>query len=131
MSIYPKIPYEIGRDSTVLQCNRVSDKLVKVKPDLPGNVILIHGVNDVGVSYDQAEQGLCAGLNSRLAWGNQFQSADYRMPRKDDLGKLEPDPDAVFFKRQLKEGQHTPVIPFYWGFREAEGNYKTGAQTPH
>jgi len=122
MSIYQKLDYEIGRDTSVLQCKPLTDKLVKVKPNLPGAVIVIHGVNDVGVSFGEVEQGLCAGLGERLDYKGRFQSADYRMPgdqgHEDDNSKVEPDPDAVFFKRQLKEGHHTPVIPFYWGYSE-------------
>ena len=34
---------------------------------LPGVVIFVHGVNSDGEWYDAAEQGLCAGLNARLA----------------------------------------------------------------
>ncbi len=127
MSGYRPPAYEIGRDTSVLQSNRLCDKLVQCKPHLPGAVILIHGVNDVGVSYDQAEQGLCAGLGDRLAWGDRFQSGSYRMPVKDDQDKLEDDPDAVFFKRQLREGHHTPVIPFYWGYREESERAMTQA----
>lgn len=123
MGLYPKIPYEAGRDTSVLQCNRLSDKTIAVRPDLAGNIIIIHGVNDVGVGYDQVEQGLCAGLNQRLS--AHMQPAGYRMPNKDDKNKLEDDPDAVFFKRRFDENTHSPVIPFYWGYAEAFKQSKT------
>lgn len=116
MGIYPKIPYEAGRDSSVLRCDRLSDKTVAVQPDLPGNIIVVHGVNDVGVSYDAVEQGLCAGLNQRLSISTR--PARYRMPVKGDKDKLEDDPDDVFFKRKLDKNSFSPVIPFYWGFAE-------------
>lgn len=116
MGIYPKIPYEAGRDSSVLRCNRISDKTVAVQPDLPGNIIVVHGVNDVGVSYEQVEQGLCAGLNQRLSISTR--PAGYRMPAKGDKDKLADDPDAVFFKRKLDKNTFSPVIPFYWGYAE-------------
>ncbi|MBB5366527.1 MULTISPECIES: hypothetical protein [unclassified Janthinobacterium] len=32
----------------------------------PGIIIFVHGVNSDGEWYEQAEQGLCAGLNTRL-----------------------------------------------------------------
>jgi hypothetical protein len=67
MGLYPKIKYDAGKHSCVLQPNRLGDTPVKVRPDLPGNIIVIHGVNDVGEGYDAVEKGLCAGLNKRLS----------------------------------------------------------------
>ena len=40
------------------------------------------------------------------------------MPSAADNEKLEEDPDAVFFKRTVTEDTNTPIIPFYWGYRE-------------
>ena len=116
MGLYAKIPYVGGEDTSVLQSGRRADKTVAVKPDLPGNVIVIHGVNDVGVGYSAVEEGLCAGLNKRLSVG--LVPAGYRMPTVDDMGKLVDDPDALFFKRQVDKTTFSPVIAFYWGFRE-------------
>jgi hypothetical protein len=122
--LYPRKQYCIGQDNSVLQCNRQTDKTVNVKPDLPCNVIVIHGVNDVGVAYGAVEQGLCAGLDVRLhqtkdGKPGQFVPGTYRMPSEKDKDLLEADPDAVFFKRAIDNKVHSPVIPFYWGFREA------------
>lgn len=131
MSRYPKCDYEAGSDSTVLQCGRGDrPKTVAVAPDLPGNVILVHGVNDVGVSYAQVEAGLCAGLRERLEQ-RTLEAANYRMPAADDAKRLEPDPDAVFFKRTATQRTHNPVIPFYWGYRPAKGDYKSFRNTAH
>ena len=116
MALYSKIPYVGGEDTSVLQSGRVSDKTVAVKPDLPGNVIVIHGVNDVGVGFNAVEDGLCAGLNKRLSVG--LVPAGYRMPNVDDKGKLVDDPDALYFKRHVNKNTFSPVIPFYWGYRE-------------
>ncbi|WP_426208512.1 T6SS effector phospholipase Tle3 domain-containing protein [Massilia sp. TWP1-3-3] len=116
MALYSKIPYVGGEDTSVLQTGRKSDKTVAVKPDLPGNVIVIHGVNDVGVGFSAVEEGLCAGLNKRLSVG--LVPAGYRMPTVDDKGKLVDDPDALFFKRHVTNETFSPVIPFYWGYRE-------------
>ena len=116
MALYSKIPYVGGEDTSVLQTGRKSDKTVAVRPDLPGNVIVIHGVNDVGVGFNAVEEGLCAGLNKRLSVG--LVPAGYRMPTVDDMGKLVDDPDALFFKRRVDKNTFSPVIPFYWGFRE-------------
>ncbi|WP_157272111.1 T6SS effector phospholipase Tle3 domain-containing protein [Azohydromonas aeria] len=133
MSRYCRTTHEQGADSSVLQCERKTDKLVAVTPQLPGNVIVVHGVNDVGVSFEQVEKGLCAGLNERLGWGDlaPLQPASYRMPTPEDAKRLEPDPDAVFFKRQAQPGQHSPVIPFYWGYRAAPDNFTPDTRTDH
>lgn len=118
MSIYPKVPYMVGKDVTLLQCERKICKKVAIRRNLPGNIIVIHGVNDLGVSYQAVEHGLCEGLKERL--GRGFAPASYRMPVAADKDKLEEDPDAVFFKRSFNEETNSPVIPFYWGYREVE-----------
>jgi hypothetical protein len=122
---YPKIEYVVKRESTVLQCNRVRDKVIEVPRDAPGNIILVHGVNDVGMGYSAAEEGLCAGLQERLA--RYFKPGEYKMPgeTKKDKDTVEVDPDAVFFKRQVKPGTDSPVIPFYWGYTERPRETKT------
>lgn len=116
MGLYPKVSYVVGKDVTVLHCERKVCKKVRIRRNLPGNMIIIHGVNDVGVSYQAVEDGLCAGLQARL--GRGFTPASYRMPLASDQDKLEDDPDAVFFKRTFTEQTTSPVIPFYWGYRE-------------
>ena len=119
MSIYPKVPYVVGKDVSLLQCERNVCKKVAIRRNLPGNIIVVHGVNDLGVSYQAVEHGLCDGLKERL--GRGFTPASYRMPVAADKDKLEDDPDAVFFKRNFNEDTNSPVIPFYWGYREVEG----------
>lgn len=120
---YPRKQYCIGQESSVLQSNRKADKTVDLKPDLPCNVIVIHGVNDVGVAFGAVEQGLCAGLGARLhqtreGQPSHFVPGTYRMPSEADKEVVQEDPDAVFFKRAFDTHTHSPVIPFYWGFRE-------------
>jgi len=120
---YPRKQYCIGQESSVLQSNRKADKTVDLKPDLPCNVIVIHGVNDVGVAFGAVEQGLCTGLGARLHQTREgqpthFVPGTYRMPSEADKDVVHEDPDAVFFKRVFDESTHSPVIPFYWGFRE-------------
>lgn len=133
---YPKQSYGVGQGCSVLQSNRVADKTVAVKPDLPGNIIVIHGVNDVGTSYGAVEEGLCQGLDARMyniARGAKgfFSPGTYRMPTAEDKERLEPDPDAVYFKRKMDGATHSPVIPFYWGFREEDplAKSKNGQRT--
>ena len=116
MGSYPKVPYVVGEEVAILHCERSVCKKVKIRRNLPGNIIVIHGVNDVGVSYKAVEHGLCEGLTQRL--GRGFTPASYRMPVAADKDKLEDDPDAVFFKRTIAKDTNSPVIPFYWGYRE-------------
>lgn len=126
---YPRQASCIGQDASVLQCGRKSDKTVDVRPDLPCNVIVIHGVNDVGTGFGAVEQGLCAGLDMRLhGKPGRFVPGSYRMPTAADKSVVEADPDAVFFKRAIQELTHSPVIPFYWGYREvrSEAGTKNG-----
>lgn len=123
MGSYPKVPYVVGEDVTLLHCERSVCKKVKIRRNLPGNIIVIHGVNDVGVSYKAVEHGLCEGLAQRL--GRGFTPASYRMPVAADKDKLEDDPDAVFFKRTMAKDTNSPVIPFYWGYREVGEKCRT------
>lgn len=130
--LYPREPYCIGQDASVLQCGRKSDKKVDIKPDLPCNVIVVHGVNDVGTAYSAVEQGLCAGLDIRLhGKPGRFVPGSYRLPTARDKNVLEKDPDAVFFKRTTERDTHSPVIPFYWGYRETrwQASTKNGQRT--
>lgn len=120
---YPKSEYVIKRDTTVLQCGRVSNKIVEVPRELPCNIILVHGVNDVGTGFCEAEDGLCAGLQKRLS--RLFKPATYKMPSQADKAETLDDPDAVFFKRTVDPDTDSPVIPFYWGFREVGRMTKT------
>ncbi|MCD2515148.1 DUF3274 domain-containing protein [Massilia sp. G4R7] len=126
---YPRQASCIGQDASVLQCGRKSDKTVDVRPDLPCNVIVIHGVNDVGTGFGAVEQGLCAGLDMRLhGKPGRFVPGSYRMPTAADKNVVEADPDAVFFKRSMQDATHSPMIPFYWGYREvrSEAGTKNG-----
>ncbi|GEC97668.1 hypothetical protein ZRA01_37410 [Zoogloea ramigera] len=123
---YPKDPYLICKDSTVLSCGRMP-KVVDVKCEHVGACIVVHGVNDVGTAYPAVEDGLMAGLAERMKWlpgTPPYTSAPYRLPGDDDARRLEDDPDAVFYKRNISPDTCSPVIPFYWGYR---GTPKGGA----
>lgn len=120
---YPKSEYIIKRDNALLQPCRISDKVVDVPREQPCNIIVVHGVNDVGTSYGAVEEGLCAGLQDRLL--RKFKPGTYRMPGAKDKETLLDDPDAVFFKRDTAPDTDSPVIPFYWGFREVGNLTKT------
>lgn len=120
MGIYKKVPYEVGSASGVYAPKRLKDKVVPLRHNVPGNIIIVHGVNDVGTAYAAVEGGLCEGLTARLS--GDLKAASYRLPTDADNKKVEADPDAVFYKRTITDGTHSPVIPFYWGFRELKGH---------
>jgi len=133
MACYAKTPYTIGQGSMVLSCNRAAPHPVALKPDLPGAVIVVHGVNDVGTSYGAVEEGLCKGLSKRLGYEKPpFKPGAYRSynPQADG-NKLLEDPDAVFYKRQFDDKTNSPVIPFYWGYREVSGEGRSGVVNVH
>lgn len=113
---YPKSEYTAGHAASVLRHGRVSNKVVEMRREAPGNIILVHGVNDVGAGYSQVEEGLCAGLEQRLL--RRFTPATYEMPTAAAKEELLDDPDAKFFKRTTNGHTDSPVIPFYWGYRE-------------
>ncbi|MET3135492.1 pimeloyl-ACP methyl ester carboxylesterase [Oxalobacteraceae bacterium GrIS 1.11] len=95
---------------------------VAIRNKMPGITILIHGVNDVGEAFAAQEQGICKGLNERLR-RQDIVAADYEMPPKPKDGSkfkatdVNPDPDKVYYQRKPELG-FSPIIPFYWGFRE-------------
>lgn len=99
-----------------------SQVCVPIKNKMPGITILVHGVNDIGEAYPHQEEGICAGLNDRLR-RSDIQPAKYEMPPPPKDGKdftaeeVNPDPDKVYFQRKPELGT-SPIIPFYWGFRE-------------
>ena len=66
---YPKLPYTSGKSTALLHCDRMQDAIVRIRPELPGNVIVIHGVNDVGTSFGAVEKGVCQGLDTRMYGG--------------------------------------------------------------
>ncbi|MFT3849717.1 MAG: DUF3274 domain-containing protein [Propionivibrio sp.] len=118
--------YQIGEGRACLLPHRMNDRVVAGARPLPGVVILVHGVNDLGVSYPAQEAGLCRGLNERLS-RSDLEPAGYRLPSNDRHDALEADPDAVYYRCDGKG--YGPVIPFYWGYREVEDAVKK--DTPH
>ncbi|WP_312514464.1 DUF3274 domain-containing protein [Massilia sp.] len=118
---YPKSEYSASRTTTVLRPKRAADKVIEHPRDKPGNIIIVHGVNDVGTGFSEVEEGLCAGLEKRLS--RRFKPATYSAPT--DKNEVVEDPDAVYFKRKVTTDTDSPVIPFYWGFRELGTQTKT------
>ena len=125
---YPRADFPLFKGGTVLSNSRLP-KCVDVPAEHVGACIVVHGVNDVGTSYQAVEEGLLDGLARRLGWTTRdgtgcppYTPAHYRMPTADDARWLEADPDAVFFKRTITPTTHSPVIPFYWGYRDTWRN---------
>jgi hypothetical protein len=70
---------------------------VGVPRPMPGIVILVHGVNDVGEAYQNQEKGILAGLSKRLN-RQDFYAHEWGEYRIAHPGR-------------------SPVIPFYWGYK--------------
>ncbi|KAA1061229.1 T6SS effector phospholipase Tle3 domain-containing protein [Enterobacter mori] len=70
---------------------------VGVPRPMPGIVILVHGVNDVGEAYQNQEKGILAGLSKRLN-RQDFYAHEWGEYRITHPGR-------------------SPVIPFYWGYK--------------
>ncbi|WP_293934661.1 DUF3274 domain-containing protein [Iodobacter sp.] len=107
----------IGSSSALLMPNRYKDHPVQTQRNMPGVVILVHGVNDMGVSYAAQDIGLCAGLNERLDRPDLFPN-DFRLPSDDD--KAVEDPDAIYFRRIKNDKTNSPVIHFHWGYKATD-----------
>ena len=99
--------------------------LVQLARPLPGFVIIVHGVNDLGETYHAQETGICAGLNTRLD-RTDIKPAAYKLPpdrddtsaaAKAELHTVRDDADLVYYRRQPEPDGWSPVIPFYWGYR--------------
>ena len=118
---YPRSPRLLCRSATVLSSGALP-KSVDVPCEHVGACIMVHGVNDVGVGFQAVEAGLCEGLTERMKWfpdkpnhASPYTPGRYRMPTAADARRLEDDPDAVFYKRQLGADTHSPVIPVLLG----------------
>ena len=94
-------------------------------------MILVHGVNDVGEAYEAQEKGLCWGLAERLGRNHDLQPYDYKVPKKDRSDPLEMAPDRIFYHRVEGSSSHSPMIPFYWGFREEDGKIQKNTTKAH
>lgn len=80
---------------------------VGVPRPMPGIVILVHGVNDVGEAYQNQEKGIIDGLNTRLKRTDLYAHEwhDFIMMHNEDAQK------------KIKSPGRSPVIPFYWGYK--------------
>jgi hypothetical protein len=114
---YPHTDVPLDTTCSVLLHGGGMDKIVHVPRENPCNVIVVHGVNDVGMAYGAVEEGVCRGLGQRLH--RPFTPAAYTIPSEADRREIVDDPDLKFFRRKAGPDTCSPIIPFYWGFREA------------
>ncbi|MCK9262032.1 MAG: hypothetical protein M0P63_19995, partial [Azoarcus sp.] len=103
----------------------ISDSECLQQLRLPGAVIFVHGVNSDGEWFDAAEEGLCKGLNNRLARNCAQMKYDGV-----EAGELRPvsytdeiDSEGFLVRGRndenfiAPESHHSPVIRFRWGYK--------------
>lgn len=80
---------------------------VGIPRPMPGIVILVHGVNDVGEAYQNQEQGIIAGLSKRLNRSDLYahQWKNFIMTHNEEA------------QTKIAAPGRSPVIPFYWGYK--------------
>ncbi|MEL4867825.1 DUF3274 domain-containing protein [Pantoea agglomerans] len=109
------VPVNAGKPMYTTNC--------PVHRPMPGIVILVHGVNDVGEAYQNQERGIIEGLKKRLGrddlWPHAWEEKTYKIRNAD--GVMEDCPDSQ--KKQMicsNTPVRSPVIPFYWGYRPVD-----------
>ncbi|OYO29869.1 DUF3274 domain-containing protein [Janthinobacterium sp. PC23-8] len=105
---------------------------VSTRLPLPGIMIFVHGVNSDGEWYDEAEQGLCDGLNERLHRrqqdpGRSAQEGIAMTPARylDQLtrdGFINPKMKPKTF---MQSDGYSPVIRFRWGYAANDTELQT------
>lgn len=80
---------------------------VGIPRPMPGIVILVHGVNDVGEAYQNQEKGIIAGLKKRLNRSDLYAHEwnDFIMSHNEEAQK------------KITAPGRSPIIPFYWGYK--------------
>jgi pimeloyl-ACP methyl ester carboxylesterase len=112
-----------GKESVTLFSH--SELVVLMQLPLPGITIFVHGVNSDGEWYEEAEKGLCQGLNERLkrcdehlkhcgTEAGQLKATGY-MKELTGEGYINPRMTA----KTYIQGDETfsPVIRFRWGYK--------------
>ncbi|MEZ5628771.1 MAG: hypothetical protein R3E34_14800, partial [Rhodocyclaceae bacterium] len=95
------------------------EKQVCVARAMPGIIILVHGVNDVGEAYATQAKGLCEGLNLRLGRTDLT-------PGNWDVARACRDNRVASYERRADQQGYNPIIPFYWGYRPVDkATYET------
>ena len=111
-----------GSGSTLLNESYLD---VVMQLPLPGIVIFVHGVNSDGEWFQAAEEGLCKGLNTRMARGEgQIRHCTVEggkltpvryLPDLTSDGYLNPKKTSKAFIDG--EAHFSPVIHFRWGYK--------------
>jgi hypothetical protein len=131
----PKVILLDGRNGSLGLSQGKGDlplKLVVPLP-LPGIVIYVHGVNSDGEWYQESEQGLCDGLNTRMARcegqihhcsveGGKLTPVKYLKDLTPD-GYLNPKKTPKTFIDG--EDHYSPVIRFRWGYKASAEDLQT------
>ncbi|HJV25933.1 MAG TPA: DUF3274 domain-containing protein [Aromatoleum sp.] len=104
---------EVIRTTTTVPKSTAPEVRVQMPRPMPGVVILVHGVNDVGEAYATQARGLCAGLNLRL--GRQdLTPGDWDIPKACKNNRI------TSYERRADAQGYNPIIPFYWGYRPVD-----------
>ena len=131
----PKVILVDGRNGGLGLSQGGSDlplKMVAQLP-LPGIVIFVHGVNSDGEWFQAAEEGLCKGLNTRMARnegqihhcsieGGRMEPVKYLKDLTPD-GYLNPKKTSTTFIDG--DGHFSPVIHFRWGYKASARDMQT------
>ncbi|WP_374260716.1 hypothetical protein, partial [Zoogloea sp.] len=111
---------------SLLPCH--SQALTFARLQLPGVIILVHGVNSDGEWFDATERGLCEGLNARMARcdpqlahpcvaAGQLKPVEYT-PELTEDGFVRPNRKANNFIAPTEN--YSPVIRFRWGYKASK-----------
>lgn len=104
-----------------------SHKNIKVRggcdlpPHLPGLIILVHGVNSTGEWYQNAEESLCDGLNTRLGLKDTPYELMSNIYSTDFIEEVNPTPSPLTRRKIIKNNERSPIIRFYWGYSSVDG----------
>lgn len=104
-----------------------SHKNIKVRggcdlpPHLPGLIILVHGVNSTGEWYQNAEESLCDGLNTRLGLKDTPYELMSNIYSTDFIEEVNPTPSPLTRRKIIKNNERSPIIRFYWGYSSVGG----------
>lgn len=104
---------EVIRTTTTVPKTMAPETRVQMPRPMPGVVILVHGVNDVGEAYATQARGLCEGLNIRLG-RTDLSPGDW------DIPKACRDNRVASYERRADAQGYNPIIPFYWGYRPVD-----------
>ena len=108
------VPVSAGKKSYTTNC--------PVQRPMPGIVILVHGVNDVGEAYQNQERGIIEGLKKRLGrddmWPHEWEERKFRV--RGASGQMEECTDPQKKQTVCSGIARSPVIPFYWGYRPVD-----------